>query len=80
MNMLQCWNGSMVKIVMDGVGRSKGTLVSRFYTCVIKVPSLVLSSEDCDGEQRSSVPETLHRLAIGEQIFLLLVSRFSCCW
>ena len=35
MNMLQCWNCSMVKIVMDGDGRSKGTLVSIFYTCVI---------------------------------------------
>ena len=35
MNMLQCWNGSMVKTVMDGDGRSKSTLVSRFYTCVI---------------------------------------------
>ena len=39
--------------------------IEKMSTKKSKVPSLVLSWEDGE-EQRSSVPETLHRLAIGE--------------
>ena len=58
-----------------------------FLNCDVwpKVPSLVLSWED-GGEQGSSVPETLHRLAIGDchcdnkQLALVIVIAIVIWW